>query len=234
MAKIELYLKPGLEVNAKIMPDPHTHTLMVRGWKTGQYIILDHPVVGANLTKVSPDAKCTLRYVSEGRVTSFASHGITVLRQPVNLFVIDYPKAVHSQISLRKHERLKTTTLALIKDMDAGPGNGEQTKGMILDVSLSGLLVSTNKEFPLNKTLSFDFEFVTGQRVEGVQAKIKNKSIDFKSLDYPYLHGCEFLEIKPQERTIFQNFFEYCFRQMDKLKIQEQALAKAKAVDVER
>lgn len=232
MAKIELYLKNGLEVNAKIMPDPHTYTLTVRGWKVGQFIIVDHPASGANLTKVSPDAKCTMRYVSEGRVTSFATHGITVLRQPLNLLVLDYPKVIHSQISLRKQERIKTTIFSLIKDLESK--DGEPIKGMILDVSLGGLLVSTYKEFPLNKTLVFDFEFVTGQRMEGVQAKIKNKSTDFKSIDFPYLHGCEFLEIKPQEKAIFQNFFEYCFRQMDKLKAQELAMAKTKSSDIER
>lgn len=230
----ELYLKIGMEVNAKVMPDPHTYTVGVRGWKANQYILLDHPVAGMNLARIAPDAQCTLRYVSEGRVTSFAVRGVTVLKNPLNIYVIEYPKTVHSQISLRKQERIKTTIPVSLEEADSKEEARISLRGAVLDISLGGVLLASHREFPVDKALSLSFEFITGQRVEKIQAKVKNKSIDARQFDLPYLHGCEFTGIQPEERKIFQNFFEFCFKQRDQIRIKERAMAPEKTTDLHR
>jgi len=225
LPKVALHLKPGLEVTAKVAPNPSAQGLTVRGWKTGQYIILDHPAAKGSNVPVSPDAKCTLRYVSEGKVTSFTTTGITVMRRPLNIFVIEYPQSIHSQISLRKHKRMKCTTPTTIRVL--GPGIGDETvsKGMILGMSLGGLLVSSMNDIPLESEVAFDFEFLTGGKVERLRTRMKNKRIDMTSLDFPFICGCEFLEIQAHEQELFQRFFAYCLSQIEKLKALQQKAA---------
>lgn len=218
MTTVKLYLKYGLPVVAKIPPYTKYFNLLVRGWKTGHYITLDHPMEDDHkLARILPEGRCSIRYVSEGMAITFSSITLAALKRPLEIYVIEYPKAVSNEISLKKHRPTKTavpTTITIDNRLE---------KGMIWDVTYGGLQFSTNKSLSLEQVVSFDFEFFTGQKFDKIRAKIKNKKVELRSIEFPYLYGCEFIELPYEKKKTIQSFLEYCFKQWDRIRREEQA-----------
>ncbi|MBI5184388.1 MAG: flagellar brake protein [Nitrospinae bacterium] len=223
---VKLYLKYGLPVVAKIPPYPKYFNLQVRGWKTGQYIVLDHPTEADHkLARVIPDGRCSIRYVSEGMAITFSSITLATLKRPMEIYVIEYPKTVANEISLKKYRPTKTAVSTLVTI------DNRLEKGMIWDITYAGLQFSTNKSLSLEQTVSFDFEFFTGQKFTGIRAKVKNKRVELKSIEFPYLYGCEFIDLPYEKKKMIQNFLEYCFKQWDKIRREEQSNLSGTAPD---
>ncbi len=219
--QLNLYLKPGLMVSAKFGRFPDPFNLAVRGWKMGKYIVLDHPLQDRhNLARIAPEEPCRIRYISEGLVITFATHGLAVMKDPMDLIVIEYPKTLTTKTSLKKFRPTKTAITTNIKI------NDDAHKGVIWDLSIGGIQFATNVDLAVGQVASFDFEFFSGRQFQGIQAKIKNRKVELKSIEFPYLYGCEFLELSMDDKKSIQYFLEYCFKKWESIRKEE--LAKRK------
>lgn len=217
MAPPNLYLKNELMFTIRIEPHTNPFNLPVRGWKAGQYITLDHPAHDKyNLVRVSPDAKCRVRYVSEGTAITFSSKALAALKTPTESLIIEYPKEITNKISLKKYRPSKVAIPMAITVGDS------QVKGMAWDISIGGVQFSTNKDLSLEQVVSFDFELFTGRKLDGIKAKVRNRKVELKCIEFPYLYGCEFLDFPQNKKKDIQNFLEYCFNQWIAIKEKEQ------------
>ena len=80
--------------------------VFVRGWRKGQYIVLDLPRVGVEDFKIAPQTGINVHFTKEGIFVNFETTTIHSLAQAVTLLVIEYPRKFDSH-NLRKHERWK-------------------------------------------------------------------------------------------------------------------------------
>jgi len=224
MTPVKLYLKPGLVLATKITPYPKPFNLAVRGWKTGHYIALDHPLEdNYNLARIFPDAKCRVRYVSEGMAITFSSQTLATLKRPLEIYIIEYPKTITNEISLKKYRPTKTAISAIITV------ENRPQKGMIWDITYAGLQFSTNKSLSVDQVVSVNFEFFTGQKFQDIKAKVRNRRIELKSIEFPYLYGCEFMDFSLEQKKLIQNFLEYCYKQWDTIRREERERSKGPA-----
>lgn len=169
------------------------------------------------LARVLPEGRCSIRYVSDVMAITFSSITLAALKRPLEIYIIEYPKVVTNEISLKKYRPTKTAVSAAITI------NNRLEKGMIWDITYGGLQFSTNISLALEQVVSFDFEFFTGQKFDKIRAKIKNKRVELRSIEFPYLYGCEFIDLAYEKKRTIQSFLEFCFKQWDRIRREEQA-----------
>ena len=102
--KAEIPLSLGQRVTLKVRNE--VFNVQVRGWCTGQYIILDLPKVGADYFRVAPQTGLQIHYTKEGVFVNFKSTSILTFVQAISLLIIEYPRDVDTH-NLRKYARFK-------------------------------------------------------------------------------------------------------------------------------
>ena len=97
--KAEIPLSLGQRVTLKVRNE--VFNVQVRGWCTGQYIILDLPKIGADYFRVAPQTGLQIHYTKEGVFVNFKSTSILTFVQAISLLIIEYPRNVDTH-NLRK------------------------------------------------------------------------------------------------------------------------------------
>ena len=114
-------------------------TVLVRGWRQGQYVLLDLPRVGVEDFKIPPQIGIQVHFTKVGLFVSFKTTSILSFVQAISFLVIEYPRSFDSH-NLRKHERFKANfPLRYHYEED---GQKIEGSGIVRDISESGLLFS--------------------------------------------------------------------------------------------
>ena len=102
--KQELPLVMGQKVTITVRGE--IFQVFVRGWRQGQYIILDLPRVGVEDFRIAPQTGVQIHFTKEGLFVNFKSTSILSFVQAITLLIIEYPRTFDTH-NLRKHERFK-------------------------------------------------------------------------------------------------------------------------------
>ena len=129
----------------------------VRGWRKGQYIVLDLPKVGVEDFKIAPQTGINLHFTKEGIFVNFETISIHSLVQAITFLVVEYPRKFDSH-NLRKHERFKTNfTIKYHYELD---GKKIEDSGIVRDISSGGILFTHTKQLVKENKLFLNYEEV--------------------------------------------------------------------------
>jgi len=132
---LRLLLSPGHPILLQCGEGERFFRATVLGVKPGEFIIAKPPSFLLSGNKVQADGSVRIKLEDEGVVYGFDSRVLSVLKHPVPILFLAYPKSfeVHS---LRLHPRLKCLLPAMIESTDFA------CQGHMLDISLGGCRVA--------------------------------------------------------------------------------------------
>jgi c-di-GMP-binding flagellar brake protein YcgR len=167
----------------------------VRGWRKGQYIILDLPKVGVEDFKIAPQTGIKLHFTREGLFVNFETISIHSLVQAITLLVIEYPRKFDSH-NLRKHERFKANfTLNYYYELD---GQKIQDSGIVRDISAGGILFTHTKKLDKENRLYLNCENSPWGNLQNQMVEIRNIRKNSKSQTSPFVTGIKWCDISPE------------------------------------
>ena len=169
--------------------------VFVRGWRKGQYIVLDLPRVGVEDFKIAPQTGIQLHFTKEGIFVNFKTTTIHSLVQAVTLLVIEYPRKFDSH-NLRKHERFKANfSFKYQYELD---GQKIENSGIVRDISAGGILFTHTKPLPKESNLYLSYENSYYGNVQNQMAEIRNIRKNPKSETSPFVTGIKWCDISPE------------------------------------
>ena len=188
--KHELPLVMGQKVTITVRGE--VFNVQVRGWRKGQYIILDLPRVGVEDFKVAPLTGIQLHFTKkEGLFVNFKTTSILSFTQRP-LLIIEYPSSFDSH-NLRKHERFMVN-IPIQYHYEAGDLKNEGS-GIARDISVKGILLTHTKELVKTNKLCLNFDIPNCGRIQSQMAEIRNIRKNTKSETSPFVTGIKWSDI---------------------------------------
>ena len=195
---VELPLTLGQKVTITVRGE--VFTVLVRGWRQGQYVLLDLPRVGVEDFKIPPQIGIQVHFTKAGLFVSFKTTSILSFVQAVSFLVIEYPRSFDSH-NLRKHERFKANfPLRYHYEED---GQKIEDSGIVRDISESGILFTHSKQVFKENKLCLNFDIPSCGSIQNQMADIRNIRKNPKSETSPFVTGIKWRDISPEtEETI--------------------------------
>ena len=179
--------------------------VLVRGWRKGQYIVLDLPRVGVEDFKIAPQTGIKLHFTKEGIFVNFETTSIHSLIQAVTLLVIDYPRKFDSH-NLRKHERFKANfSFKYHYELD---GQKIENSGIVRDISAGGILFTHIQPLPKESKLCLSYENSNYGNVQNQMAEIRNMRKNPKSETSPFVTGLKWYDVLPETKASIAKLVE--------------------------
>jgi c-di-GMP-binding flagellar brake protein YcgR len=179
--------------------------VFVRGWRKGQYIVLDLPRVGVEDLKIAPQTGIKLHYTREGIFVNFETTSIHSLIQAVTLLVIEYPRKFDSH-NLRKHERLKANfNIKYDYQLD---GQKIQGSGIVRDISAGGILFTHTRKLEKENKLCLNYENSQFGNIQNQMVEIRNIRKNPKSETSPFVTGLKWCDISPETEASITKLVE--------------------------
>jgi c-di-GMP-binding flagellar brake protein YcgR len=173
-------------------------SVFVRGWRKGQYIVLDLPRVGVEDFKIAPQTGINLHFTKDGRFVNFETTTIHSLAQAITLLVIEYPRKFDSH-NLRKHERFKTNLpIKFHYELD---GQKIEDSGIVRDISEEGILFTHTKQLAKECKLCLNFENSHCGDFQNQMAEVRNLRKNPKSETAPFVTGIKWHDILPETKA---------------------------------
>jgi c-di-GMP-binding flagellar brake protein YcgR len=191
--KQELPLVMGQKVTITVRGE--VFHVLVRGWRKGQYIILDLPRVGVEDFRVAPQTGIQVHYTKEGLFVNFKTTSILSFVQAITLLIIEYPRSFDSH-NLRKHERFKGNFPA--RYYYEADGQKIEDSGIVRDISASGILFTHTKQIMKENKLFLNFEIPNCGSIQSQMADIRNIRKNPKSETSPFVTGIKWRDISPE------------------------------------
>tara|TARA_B100000686_G_scaffold204378_1_gene211253 strand:+ start:918 stop:1568 length:651 start_codon:yes stop_codon:yes gene_type:complete len=201
--KKELPLAMGQKVTIKVRGE--VFTVMVRGWRKGQYIVLDLPRVGVEDFRIAPQTGIQGHYTKEGVFVNFKSTSILSFVQAVTLLVIEYPRNFDAH-NLRKHERFKAY-FPVRYSYNLGEQKLEGS-GIVRDISSGGLLFTHSKQLEKDNLLNLEFEVPKCGAVSIQSVEIRNLRQNPKSEASKFVTGVKWVGLSGEAEAAISRFFE--------------------------
>ena len=201
--KEEIPLSLGQRVTLKVRNE--VFNVQVRGWCTGQYIILDLPKIGADYFRVAPQTGLQIHFTKEGVFVNFKSTSILTFVQAISLLIIEYPRNVDTH-NLRKYARFKAN-LAVSYFSE----NDEQKKedaGIIRDISSGGILFTHTRQIGKEDLLKITFEVPNGGKIQEQLAEVRNMRKNPKSETSPFVTGIKWRNLQSEVELVIKNFVQ--------------------------
>jgi c-di-GMP-binding flagellar brake protein YcgR len=170
-------------------------TVLVRGWRQGQYIILDLPRVGVEDFRIAPQTGIQLHFTREGQFVSFKTISVLSFVQAVTFLVIEYPITYDSH-NLRKQERFKTN-FPIQYNYETN-GQKIECSGTVRDISVNGILFTHTQELLKENQLCVSFEIPKFGSTQNQIADIRNIRKNPKSEASPFVTGIKWRDISPE------------------------------------
>ncbi len=170
-------------------------SVSVRGWKTGQYVIIDLPMVGGENYRIAPQTGVQIHFIKEGLFVNFKSSASYALAQAISLLVVEYPRSF-DQHNLRKTERFKSN-IPVTFFYEEGDMKFEDS-GVVRDISSGGALISHAKQVTKQNLLYMSIELPTGGSIKLQKAEVKNLRKNPKSESSPYVTGVKWKNPLPE------------------------------------
>ena len=201
--KAEIPLSLGQRVTLKVRNE--VFNVQVRGWCTGQYIILDLPKIGADYFRVAPQTGLQIHYTKEGVFVNFKSTSILTFVQAISLLIIEYPRTVDTH-NLRKYARFKANL-----PVSYFSENDEQKKedaGIIRDISSGGILFTHTRQIGKEDLLKITFEIPKGGKIQEQLAEVRNIRKNPRSETSPFVTGIKWRKLPSEVELLIKNFVQ--------------------------
>jgi len=190
---LELPLKLGQKVTITVRGE--VFTVIVRGWRQGQYVLLDLPRVGVEDFKIPPQIGIQVHFTKAGLFVSFKTTSILSFVQAVSFLIIEYPLSFDSH-NLRKHERYKANfPLRYHYEED---GRKIEGSGIVRDISASGILFSHTKQVFKENKLCLNFDIPSCGSIQNQMVDVRNIRKNPKSETSPFVTGIKWHDILPE------------------------------------
>jgi c-di-GMP-binding flagellar brake protein YcgR len=177
----------------------------VRGWRKGQYIVLDLPRVGVEDFKIAPQTGIQVHFTKEGIFVNFETTSIHSLIQAVTLLVIDYPRKFDSH-NLRKHERLKANfPIKYHYELD---GKKIEDSGIVRDISSGGILFTHTKQLVKENKLFLNYENSDLGNIQNQMVEVRNIRKNPKSKTSPFVTGIKWCDVLPETEASIAKLVE--------------------------
>ena len=190
---LELPLILGQKVTITVRGE--VFTVIVRGWRQGQYVLLDLPRVGVEDFKIPPQIGIQVHFTKEGLFVSFKTTSILSFVQAISFLVIEYPRSFDSH-NLRKHERFKTN-FPLRYHYEEN-GKKIEDSGIVRDISEGGILFSHTKQVFKKNKLCLNFDIPSCGSIQNQMTEIRNIRKNPKSETSPFVTGVRWRDISPE------------------------------------
>ena len=190
---LELPLILGQKVTITVRGE--VFTVIVRGWRQGQYVLLDLPRVGVEDFKIPPQIGIQVHFTKEGLFVSFKTTSILSFVQAISFLVIEYPRSFDSH-NLRKHERFKANfPLRYHYEED---GKKIEGSGIVRDISANGILFTHTKQVFKENKLYLNFDIPSCGSIQNQMVDIRNIRKNPKSETSPFVTGIKWRDISPE------------------------------------
>ena len=200
---VELPLILGQKVTITVRGE--VFTVLVRGWRQGQYILLDLPRVGVEDFKIPPQIGIQVHFTKAGLFVSFKTTSILSFVQAISFLVIEYPRSFDSH-NLRKHERFKANfPLRYHYEED---GQKIEESGIVRDISESGLLFTHTKQVFKENKLCLNFDIPSCGSIQNQMVDIRNIRKNPKSETSPFVTGIKWRDISPETEESIKNLVQ--------------------------
>ena len=200
---VELPLILGQKVTITVRGE--VFTVLVRGWRQGQYVLLDLPRVGVEDFKIPPQIGIQVHFTKAGLFVSFKTTSILSFVQAISFLVIEYPRSFDSH-NLRKHERFKANfPLRYHYEED---GQKIEESGIVRDISESGLLFTHTKQVFKENKLCLNFDIPSCGSIQNQMVDIRNIRKNPKSETSPFVTGIKWRDISPETEESIKNLVQ--------------------------
>jgi len=180
-------------------------SVIVRGWRKGQYIVLDLPKVGVEDFKIAPQTGIKVHFTKEGIFVNFETISIHSLVQAITLLVIEYPRKFDSH-NLRKHERFKANLP--IKYFYELEGQKIENFGIIRDISAGGILFTHTQPLAKEYKLCLNYENSHYGKIQNQMVEIRNIRKNPKSKTAPFVTGLKWSDLSPETEAIIMKLVQ--------------------------
>ncbi|MEK9627643.1 MAG: PilZ domain-containing protein [Nitrospinota bacterium] len=201
--KQELPLVMGQKVTVTVRGE--VFQVAIRGWRKGQYIILDVPKVGVEDFKIAPQTGVQIHFTKEGLFVNFKSTSILSFVQAITLLIIEYPRTFDTH-NLRKHERFKAN-FPLNYSYVMGGQKFEGT-GIVRDISQGGILFTHSQQVTKENQLTLNFEVPKCGNIQNQAADIKNMRKNPRSETSHFVTGIKWRDIPPESAEVINKFIQ--------------------------
>lgn len=198
----------GLEITIKIRGDDYT--TYVRGWKPGVFILVDSPMVAGDYLKVVPETSISCRFLTSGTLVSCSSMIIFVLRQPLNIIVLEFP-ARYEKIKLRKSLRMTSSLPAVYYKLGSAKPEEKNVKykATVRDLSLNGVLLSGNFKLEVLSRIALSIKLSSNDKITNILCTVKNVIREKKvHNDNYYLIGVEFKNLPADDKRKLVHYLD--------------------------
>ena len=201
--KKELPLAMGQKVTIKVRGE--VFTVPVRGWRKGQYIVLDLPRVGVEDFRIAPQTGVQIHYTKEGVFVNFKTTSILSFIKAVTLLVVEYPRNFDAH-NLRKQERFKAY-FPVRYSYNLGERKLEGS-GIVRDISAGGVLFTHSQQLKKENLLNLEFEVPKcgGIRIQSVE--IRNVRQNPKSDSSKFVTGVKWVDLSGEAEVTISKFLE--------------------------
>ena len=190
---VELPLTLGQKVTITVRGE--VFTVLVRGWRQGQYVLLDLPRVGVEDFKIPPQIGIQVHFTKAGLFVSFKTTSILSFVQAISFLVIEYPRSFDSH-NLRKHERFKANFP--VRYHYEENGKKIEDSGIVRDISVSGILLTHTKQLVKENKLCLNFDIPSCGSIQNQMTEIRNIRKNPKSETSPFVTGIKWRDISPE------------------------------------
>jgi c-di-GMP-binding flagellar brake protein YcgR len=201
--KHELPLAMGQKVTITVRGE--AFSVLIRGWRKGQFILLDLPKVGVEDFRVAPQTGIQVHFTKEGLFVSFKSTSILSFVQAISFLVIEYPRSFDSH-NLRKHERFRANLPVHYYYEESG--HKFEDSGIIWDISASGILFTHSKPVGKDNKLFLDVEIPNCGAIKNQMADVRNIRKNPKSETAPFVTGIKWRDMLPETEASITKFVQ--------------------------
>jgi len=180
----ESFLSVGLPIKLSFMLDQQKvmYGSTVLGWKSHAWLVCEWPLQLGHDQEIAEGTPCTVSYLHEGKLVGYRSEIRDLMRSPVPLLFVAYPKTIE-EMHLRKHIRASANEPILV--MSAGThqsshsvaSSSKYLGGLLKDLSESGcnvLLRETPGWIGQEKPVLLEFELPGIGHVTNLMGVVKN------------------------------------------------------------
>jgi len=181
---------PGVEIGTSMITSFEgigTFKSILIGMEYGRYLIMKLPPMPSLPLKLYQQNYFVVRYFHNGSAYGFRTSLLGLVKEPVRLYILDYPARVES-LNLRKQERHSCLLTAHVK-MQAPDVDAPGWDGAIMDISTDGCrfqcMTPENIKLPniaVGSMVEISFQLPTDDAQWMLEAEIRIFSLDQSKL----------------------------------------------------
>ncbi len=162
----------------------------IRGWSTGEYVLLDWPDDPAKSVLIRRHAQYLVRFLADGVACGFLASISESEVTRRSHFRVTWPEQVET-VRLRRHERMNLTTpcRAIFPD-------GDEVECELNDISVGGCRLSFDRPVEEGIELRLSFSLEQGLLMAGIRALVRSVCVKGEIT----LAGCEFAGLDDRRR----------------------------------